>query len=175
MDPRNRPGSNTVSRSQRRELVRVGNGEVVDLAGEKVVRAVRLTRSSGVQRRRRIGHTSARTGSLSQRALYSTENPPKAHLHGMGASSPSHGEGGSPFEPGRVLGIHASTGDVGVPAQFSRGNEGRWAVSLSLGLPWPCDNPTRIAGEAGRIDRDSEFRSVHVSPIQPTPWLARCS
>ena len=47
-----------------------------------------------------------------------SENPPKAHLPGKGAPSPSHGEGGSPFEPGRVQGTHASTGGVGVPASL---------------------------------------------------------
>ncbi|AIG75294.1 Hypothetical protein AJAP_12060 [Amycolatopsis japonica] len=40
---------------------------------------------------------------------------PKAHLPGKGASCPSHGGGGSPFEPGQVRGTHASTGGVGVP------------------------------------------------------------
>lgn len=34
-------------------------------------------------------------------------NPPKAHLLGKGASCPPHGEGGCPFEPGRVRGAHA--------------------------------------------------------------------
>jgi hypothetical protein len=42
-------------------------------------------------------------------------NPPKAHLPGNGASCPPHGEGGCPFEPGRVRGTHSSAGGVGVP------------------------------------------------------------
>ena len=42
-------------------------------------------------------------------------NPPKAHLPGKGASCPPHGEGGCPFEPGRVRGTHSSAGGVGLP------------------------------------------------------------
>lgn len=44
-------------------------------------------------------------------------NPPKAHLPGKGASCPLFGEGGCPFEPGRVRGTHASAGGVGVPTR----------------------------------------------------------
>ena len=46
-------------------------------------------------------------------------NPPKAHLPGTGASCPQHGEGGCPFEPGRVRGTHSSAGGVGVPVPWS--------------------------------------------------------
>lgn len=40
-------------------------------------------------------------------------NPPKAHLPGKDASCPQHGEGGCPFEPGRVRRPHFAAGDVG--------------------------------------------------------------
>ena len=52
-------------------------------------------------------------------ALTFVASPPKAHLPGKGASCPQHGEGGRPFEPGRVRGTHSSAGGVGVPT-FSR-------------------------------------------------------
>ncbi len=50
-----------------------------------------------------------------RRAIKLWMNPPKAHLPGKGASCPPFGEGGCPFEPGRVRGTHFSAGDVGVP------------------------------------------------------------
>jgi hypothetical protein len=83
-----------------------------------------------------------------------SESPPKAHLPGEGVPCPSHGEGGSPFEPGRVRGTHASTGGVRVPASLHMRqirtlvshNAGMQNVALSEGeLEWvfPADSVSR--------------------------------
>ena len=42
-------------------------------------------------------------------------NLPKVRLPGKGAPSPQFGEGGCPFEPGQVRGIHCTAGAVGIP------------------------------------------------------------
>jgi len=47
-------------------------------------------------------------------------SPPKAHLPGKDASNPQFGEGGRPFEPGRVRGTHGTAGAVGVPTSRLR-------------------------------------------------------
>jgi hypothetical protein len=47
-------------------------------------------------------------------------SPPKAHLPGKDVPSPQFGEGGRPFEPGRVRGTHGTAGAVGVPASRVR-------------------------------------------------------
>lgn len=70
-------------------------------------------------------------------------NPPKAHLPGKGASCPPFGEGGCPFEPGRVRGTHFSAGDVGVPT----------SAPTAADADVECkDSPVRIDNERDASD-----------------------
>lgn len=78
-------------------------------------------------------------------------NPPKARLPGKGASCPSHGGGGSPFEPGRVRGTHSSTGGVGVPifvVVFRRARSGMWGRLARVGL-WTIKRDVEVGCSEG--------------------------
>lgn len=61
-------------------------------------------------------------------------SPPKAHLPGKDASNPQSGEGGRPFESGRVRETHGTAGAVGVSA-FGRADRwGRRLAGRALGI-----------------------------------------
>jgi len=57
-------------------------------------------------------------------------SPPKAHLPGNDVPNPQSGEGGCPFEPGRVRETHGTAGAVGVSAPLAPPSRRERVVAL---------------------------------------------
>lgn len=90
-------------------------------------------------------------------------NLPKAHLPGTGASGPLPGEGGCPFETGRVRGTHSAAAGVGVPTVRVYGGCGTAAHGAGSELL-----PTSVSLNQRPRFESSNSVSFHMTGVAPT-------